>query len=302
MTRAAEVEVFGRLGSYEYWNKYHSYTYDVYYEGLSRPKIGARNGGFFSGYISPLIRYQTSGYAWGKALLENRHFLVNFNAELYRRTAEDAATPNMEDRLIEIGAAVQPRVEGQAFARWYRRQGILRTDPGSGYFLYHRVNQWTVDYFYRDDTGRETMQTGKDVTWSVYDHLNRRLDQGSGKTSAAGWFDFQPVLPDGYRGRVKVVLSSDSPLGEVSDISFRYAGSESGGFGIIRGVNRGTLTITPLAHRLAAVLLNVTNGGFCAPTLGRFRGRFEAVFVNKDGQVLRVKFNKDRSNYFLKIP
>ena len=45
MVRAAEIEIFNRLPGYDYsMGKHHSYQYDVYYEGLNRPSIGAQNG------------------------------------------------------------------------------------------------------------------------------------------------------------------------------------------------------------------------------------------------------------------
>ena len=301
MVRAAEVELFNRLPSYTYWNRHHSYSYDVYYEGLSKRVIGGLNGSLTMGYVSPLVRYQLSGYAWSKVFFQNWKFFVHFNAELYRMTQVDGATPHDELRLMDIARNAQPVVEGVGFRKWYRRQGVLTTNPPRGYFIYPRVNQWTVDYFARDRSGKETMQPWKSVNWEVYNHSNQYIDGGTGVTSSMGWFDYRPAIPEDYSGRIKVVLRAMSPLGEVANTSYRYIGAESGIFGIVTGALSGNMTVTPLGKRSEAVTVEVARGAFVAPSLKSLRGRFEAVFVSKRGLKVSKRFNKDRSNYFLQM-
>ncbi len=301
MTRAAEVEIFSQLPAYDYWNRNHDYTYDIFYEGLIKQKIGAHNGNLFSGYVAPLLRYQTSGYAWAKALLENSQFLEKFNQELLDRTLLDPSTPFVESKLVDIATRVQPRVENRAFPLWYSQQGVLNTEPPRGYFLYQRINQSTVDFFFRNYAGRETMQPGAEVSWTVYDHLNRPMDSGVGVSSANGWFDYYPALPPGHFGRIKAVVSTLSPEGPITDTTFRYAGDEAGIFGIVRRANRGALTIIPLDEPSASVTLKVVRGCFSAPSLTARRGRFRAVFTNTAGHIFSKRFNKDASNYFLTL-
>lgn len=302
MTRAAEVEVFNQLPTYVHWDENHSYTYDVYYEGLNKQKIGSRNGNFFAGYIGVLLRYQLGGYAWAKALLENSNFLADFNRELYTRTLSDPTTPSTESTLLDIATTVQSKVENKTFSTWYNQQGVLNTDPPEGYFLYQRINQFTVDYFYRDPSGTETMQPNVTVEWAVYDHSNVLLDNGSGVTSANGWFNFIPALPAGYTGRITVVVTTTSPNGLISDTTLRPAfGFEAGIFGIVRNADTGTITLTPLDDPAAAVTLDVVNGAFSAPSLASVRGRFRAVFTNSAGKKFSKRFNKDASDYFVSI-
>jgi hypothetical protein len=302
MTRAAEVEVFNRLPAYTHWDENHGYTYDVYYEGLNRQVIGSRGGNFFLGYVSVLLRYQLGGYAWAKGLLENATFLADFNRELYIRTLSDPTTTSTESKLLDIAIAVKRRLERRSFLRWYKAQGVLNTDPPTGYLLYQRINQFTVDFFFRDASGVETMQGGATIDWSVYDHQDTLLDSGSGVTSSFGWIAFYPVLPGGHTGRIKVVAIATSPGGVIRDTVRRFAGSEQGVFGIVENTNAGNITITPLADPTPPVALSVVNGAFSAPSLATVKGPFKALFTNTSGRQFRKSFTKDASAYFLSMP
>lgn len=302
MARAAEVELFSRLEGYGHsFDGHHSYSYDVYYEGLDRAAIGGRGGSFFLGYVSPLVRYQLAGYAWGKVLIENGRFFVDFNRELYAASlATDGGVP--EARLVEIAAAIQPVVEGEPLSTWYSRQGVFNTDPPRGYVLYQRINQLIVDYFYRDANGLEVMQADAPFTWRVYDDGDTLVDQGEGTTNALG-VGFIPTLrvPDGYAGRLRVVASTVSPEGPIEDVAFRPAGNEQGVFGVVLGATSGTVTITLLDDPTPAEGVRVEHGAFSAPGLATVRGRFEALFSSDDGRIARRLFTKDASDYFVRL-
>jgi hypothetical protein len=300
MTRATEVEVFDHLPAYNYFNRNHSYTYDVYYEALNKQKIGSKYGNFFLG-APLLLRYQLSGYAWAKCLLENPKFLANFNRKLYAMTLLDSTTLSTESELINIASKVQPKVENKAFKTWYRHQGVLNTNPPNGYFLYQRINQFTVDYFYRDQYGVETLQPGATVDWVVYDHNDVPVDSGTGVTSVNGLINFIPTLPTDYTGRINVVVRTNSPNGLVRDSTLGYAGNTEGCFGIVKNANTGTITIAALDANIAPVKVNLVNGSFSAPSLANIRGRFHIVFVNSAGETFSKQFNKDASNYFVSI-
>lgn len=305
MTRAAEIEVFNRLApAYTHsFDQSHSYTYDVYYEALNRSAIGSRGGAFFAGYISPLLRYQLAGYAWGKGLLENPEFLVTFNKGLYASALLDQTILFTESKLVALAAAAQPTVEGAPFDTWYGKQGVLDTDPPAGYFLYQRINQFTVDYFFRDDaTGVETMQPHSPIQWAVYDHRDSLLGSGSAVTSANGLVDLQGEvegLLSGHSGRFKLVTNATSPGGPVSDTALRSAGAASGVFGALAEGESGAVTITPLDAPGGPVTVGVENGGFTAPSLGSVKGRFAAVFQDSSGRTVARQFTKDASDYFL---
>ncbi|MCI0749680.1 MAG: hypothetical protein L0Y32_03915 [Nevskiales bacterium] len=311
MTRAAEVEVFNQLPTYLHWDENHGYTYDVYYEGLNKPKIGSFQGGAFAGYVSALLRYQLAGYAWAKALLENPTFLVDFNREFYARMLSDSTTRTSEPKLLEIAVAVQPAVENKPFSTWYAQQGVFNTAPPEGYLLYQRINQYTVDYFHRNGS-TITMQPGASIDWAIYDHNNLLLDSGSDVTDASGSFSIRyptgPLLPPGYTGRITVVVKATSPDGPVIDATQRPAGVDSfpsgqaGVFGIVRNANTGTLALTPLDDPAASVTVNVVDGAFSAPSLAPVRGRFLAVFTHPLGQKFGKRFNKDASDYFVSVP
>jgi hypothetical protein len=300
MARAAEIELFDRLDAYEHsFDERHGYGYDVYYEGLDRAAIGGRGGSFFLGYASPLVRYQLAGYAWGKVLIENSGFFVDFNRALYAASAAaEGGVP--EARLVEMAATVQPAVEGAPFTSWYGRQGVLDTNPPGGYFLYQRINQLIVDYVYRDASGLEIMQPNAPFAWRVYDDRDTVLDEGDGTTNGSG-VGFIPALrmPDGYAGRLRVVASAVSPAGPIENVAYRPAGGEQGVFGVVIGSSSGTVTFSPLDDATLAVGARVERGAFSAPSLATVRGRFEATFAGDDGSIARRRFTKDASDYFV---
>jgi hypothetical protein len=307
MTRAAEVEVHNRLANYTHWDEHHSYTYDVYYEGLNTQAIGAQNGNFFQGYVSALLRYQLSGYAWAKAFLENSNFFARFNKKLYAQMLSDPTTAGTESKLLSILTTVQPTVEGKSFLTWYGQQGVFNTNPPKGYFLYQRINQFTVDYFYRDYTGSETMQPNATIQWAVYDDKDNLLDSGSGVTSANGFISIEPIMPANYTGRIKVVTTTSSPTGTISNTKFRTArtsdspGGTAGVFGTTPHSHSGTLTITPLNNSDPPVIVSVSKGAFYVPWFVAVEGRFRVDFTSADGLSFSRWFTKDASDYYLLI-
>jgi hypothetical protein len=303
MTRAAEVEVSNLIPTFVHWDENHSYEYDVFYEALNKPQIGSAGGDFFNGYISPLLRYQLAGYAWGKALLVNAGFLRDFNSRYYARVLTDPNVAGTESALLDIASSVQVNLEGIAFRTWYSKQNIFQTSPPQGYFVYQRTQSYlgtVVDYFQRDAWG-ETMKPNSLVKWVVSDFQGVSLSTGSGVTSANGWVAFTPSVPTGYTGRIKVVVSASSPGGTIKDTSFRYVGQESGVFGVVKNGSFGLLTITAKDGSIAPISVNVTNGGFSVPSLAGLRGEFTAVFQQQSRPSLSRQFIKDASNYFLFI-
>src|SRR5262249_19198454 len=149
----------------------HSYTYDVYYDALNRPAIGAKIGAILSG-PNPLLRYQLGGYAWAKPYLQNASFFANFNAGYYPQAIATPSLRSNESALIAIAAQAQSSVEGQQFQTWISQQQVLNTNPPVGDFLYHRINQWTIDLFNRPSTpagtpAPEVPYSGTTIQWSL---------------------------------------------------------------------------------------------------------------------------------------
>jgi uncharacterized repeat protein (TIGR01451 family) len=303
MVRAAEIEIFNRLPDLSYpIGRNHSYTYDVYYEGLNKPVIGARHGDFYAGYTSALLRYQLAGYAWGKALLENPLFLSEFNRELFAEAALDALVLSDEPRLVAIAEGIQPTVEGKTFLRWYGQQGVLNTSPAAGYFLFNRVNQWMVDYFFRNDDGLEIMLAGMPLLNTIYDCDDLVLATVTTATSPFGVASTEPPSPLGYTGRLKLVATAAlPPTGEIGDTTFGYAGDEVGVFGIIQDQNSGLVRIVSLDDSIPPVEATVVHGAFTAASLTAVRGRFVATFTDPAGRQVSRQFTKDASAYFLPI-
>src|SRR5262249_54511488 len=152
-------------------------------------------GNFFWGYVAPLLRYQLAGYAWGKAVIENSAFFVNFNREYYDRLGDDSTTRSAESTLVEFAATVLPQVDGRPFREWYGLHGVFDTNPPAGYFLYNRgdgMPNFVVDYFWRTPTGFESMQAKALVDWKFYDYSGNLADVGQGPTSDNGWLSVTP--------------------------------------------------------------------------------------------------------------
>ena len=302
-TRAAEVEVFNQLADYNQPDENHSLSDDVYYEGLNRQIIGSLNGNFEGNF--QFLRYQLSGYAWAKALIENSYFLADFNRELYSRTLLDTSVLWTESKLLDIASAIQVSVEGEPFRTWYGQQGVLNTDPPGGYFLYSR-DMNTLYFYLRDQSGGEHAQANQRIQWTVYDYQDSPLSSGSGVTTDYGWIDLIYALPTDYKGRIKIVAAADSPYGTISDTSIwpdrHYEGTGIGVFGVVKNAINGSITVTSLDDPQLSVSQNIVNGFFSAPSLATVRGRFLAVFTNTSGQSFPKQFTKDASDYFLLIP
>ncbi len=123
-------------------------TYDVspFYDWYNQRALGASKfipsnlrdqplpisgslGGIF------LLRYQMSGTAWEKLLVEYPTFIARFNQGYYANPALAADVPG----LVALGQQVlntlrpsDPTVEGLSFAEWFRRQYILETHTTAG--------------------------------------------------------------------------------------------------------------------------------------------------------------------------
>src|SRR5207244_3683060 len=112
-----------------------------------------------------------------------------------------------------------------------------------GWFLFQRVNQFTVDYFHRNASGEEAMQPDAEVRWEILDVFGKTVRSGTAKTSENGWASFIPSWPASTIGRVTIVASVSSPDGTVRDSSRRMAGPDAGVFGVIEDADSGTIAI-----------------------------------------------------------
>ena len=174
-------------------------------------------------------------------------------------------------------------------------------------FLYQRINgvvanaiSLSLDFFARQPDGIEVMQAGAPVDWAIYDHADVLLASGSGVTSANGLLPVDAILPPRPSGRIKVVANGTAPGGGATDTMLAYLGVPGGVFGIVTSADTGSVTITPL-DRGQTRTVPVVNGAFAAPDMVRLRGRFDAVFTGAGGATIARRFNKDRSDYFVRL-
>jgi hypothetical protein len=303
LTRAAEIEVFDRLTNYTHpSDEFHGYDYDQYYDALNRPAIGSANGNVTTNITLTALKYNIASYAWAKALIEDNNFIRNFNDSLYERAAIDPNILSSPGALKGIVANIKPVVEGLPVDLWYSRQHIFDMSPPVGYALYQRVNQYVIDYFYRDEYGNETPQSGAQLSWQVFDYAGNLLTSGSGSSSPGyGWVDCHLSFPN-YTGRVKIVASVQSPQGLLADTVYRSnQPGASGVFGVVDGANTGIVSVTPLDTLMPTQTASLVNGAFYIASLKNVRGRFRVEFSYPGcGHVSRV-FVKDRSSYFVSI-
>jgi hypothetical protein len=296
--RAAEVEILARLGA-SYWDSHHSYVHDIWYDSLNSPSIAAVNGKW--GGFNPLLRYQISGYAWAKVMIENPNFFPSFNAELARRTLLDPQTPYDEAKLRPIAAAAQATVEGRPFLNWYGLQHIFDM-PAPGWVVNINPSQFpAIITVFSRYSGFESTRPNELVPWSVYDHTGAQLGGGFTRTNQWGWFDASFPYPSGYTGRLEYRATAGGGAVNVwNERKWACLGDWSGVFGVTLGADTGTLRIRSLDHPGLHVTTPVMNGRFDAPSLESVRGRFEATFDASDSRIkLSRQFTKDSAAYFL---
>jgi hypothetical protein len=209
----------------------------------------------------------------------------------------DPTTLSSETELLEIGRNAQSDVEGQPYLDWYHRQGVLDTNPPDGYVLYQRINQFTLDFFYRTGSN-ETMHGNAPIQWALYDANDVIRDSGTATTDVNGLVSISPAL-SGYTGRIRVALSASSPNGPVTDTAFRSGGGEAGIFGIVRQAKTGTVSINSLDLTGQSANVSVVDGAFSAPSLQSARGRFQLIYSGPGGLTIERQFTKDAAAYFV---
>lgn len=83
---------------------------------------GGSTGGVY------LLRYQMSGSAWLKVLVEHPGFLREFNSRYYSNPGNYTDSPQLTALAQQTLSAVSgnANVEGQPFAKWFEKQHVLR--------------------------------------------------------------------------------------------------------------------------------------------------------------------------------
>ncbi len=307
--RAVEVEACKRAGLAN--TNAHDYYYDVAYEELNRPVVGAKNGRLWAGWSQSLLRYQLAGYAWAKAMIEDDTFFIHFNSALYAAAVADLSILSDEEGLKVFAADAKPTIEAVDFETWYPAQHVLNTDPPTGNFIYIRASNNTSVVVYllnRQASGTESDLGGLQIDWTAADCEGNVFASGSGTTTDYGWVpidtpEFRRYYYDyGYEGRVEVMASAVVDGERLEDISYIKSSPGNGVFGVVVGEDTGTIELTPLESGLLPVSVPVSNGAFQADALLPVRGPIQYVFTSTGGDSTDpVVFTKDATPYFLHI-
>lgn len=300
-TRAAEIEVTRRAGISN--PNDHSYSYDIHYQELNQPTVGARFGSIaFGGWSQTLVRYQLAGYAWSKAFLEAGSTFTSFNAAYYARAATDLSVPNREAALWQLFATTKPTVEDMPFSSWYPRQFVLGTQPPVGDFVFVRAvepSNLLAALFTRDENGNEFNLPGVNVSWWVTDTTGAAIASGSGTTTSTGIVSI--AAPISATGRHEVFARATINSALKSSSGFIKAPEGTGVFGVVVGADTGSVTLTPLDVAVAPVTVPVAQGAFDAPTLNGVRGRVRYVFSSGTLSTPAQVLTKDDAPYYLNI-
>ena len=290
MARAAEVAVLNVVQDESYWDLFHRYDKDVYYEQI--------NLGGLIGFDYGLPNYQLAGYVWSKMYLEDNEFLRKFNQEYYARRAQGGFEAN-PDSLKEIVKKIKPSVEDVDLERWYSKQNVMRTDPATGYHMMLTGDTKTIYVFYRDLWGTETMLSGINVQWDIYDHQGNLLLTGNDTTSQNGWIQLPQFL--GYEGRIKIIAKaaiSGEEITRTFDSITLLSSNFPGIFGILLNGSEGNVVITHLSDGITETV-SVINGAFYAPSMEQLSGKFLAEYQREDGTWVGKVFTKDSSDYLV---
>lgn len=307
MTRAAEVEVMGRMpASYltDYFDRAHSYPDDVNYEMFNdTPAVGAPGGEFWTDRDPALtfLRYQLSGYAWAKAYLEDPQFFVRFDAALYQASLTNPSVTSDEGALVRLAAAALPTVETLPFDQWYHAQRVFDTSPPTGELLLFRYippYALTVHALRRAADGTEVPLTGRSVPWSAVDVAGAQIGAGTATTGSDGSTSLPLSVPSGYTGRIGLSATTGSGAQAVTTKVNASWTQGSGVYGTVPRSNGGYVEVRNLgtAGRVCATL---AAGAFDVANLGPVRGRFSATVHYDDGVTVTRSFNKDAAPYFV---
>jgi hypothetical protein len=299
MVRAAEVEIMNRLPKYEYENRNHSYSVDIYYEANNESTVSAFNGKFFSGFINAFLRYQQAGYAWGKCLIEDENFLVKFNESYYEKARQDSDIAKNSDELKKIVREILSKVEGQDFEKWFSSQAVFDFSPESGYQMFLKRDSQNFYIFHRDEDGKEKMIPDASFTWKIYDYAGEELGDGKGKTNSNGWNWLNLSVPASKATRVRIAVEANLPNGQVLKKEFvSHVGlAEKGIFGIVENYDSGKIRVSGKNFKTE---VPVVNGTFSVPKLEETAGTFKLEYV-RDGKNLEKTITKDASGYYVTL-
>jgi hypothetical protein len=312
MTRAVEDEVLKQIPDRyppgtSNPNEFHQHHYDVFYEALSKEKLG---GNVHEDDVNGLVKYELGGYAWAKMYYENPNFFINFNKEYYKACRLDKSIKDSENKIIGITAAVLPTVESTPTHIWFARQGCMDQTPPEGNFIYMRESSYAgnngivICCYSRSEDGYVKKNANINISWVIYDCRGQIIYNGQGKTEGNGiLFSNYEDRPD-YHGRIKIVATTNDFPQSVSDTYITTIPQNgehgSGVFGALPNTNEGTLSFYyPSDSDSYIASVPVVDGAFNAPELKALQGKIRAVYRDGSGQGFEKSFTKDACDYFL---
>jgi hypothetical protein len=296
--RAAEIKINNRL-NYPHWDKHHSYFLDVYYEFNNQEAVASRDGYIFSG-LDPLLKYQQSGYAWTKPLIEKADFFIEFNRKYYARALADPSISGNVEELKNIAREIKPKVEGKEFDKWYSRQNIFNMAPKEGYQIMLRGYGIILYMFYRFGDGYEMMVPDAEISWQIYGSQNEILGSGTGFTNDMGWVEIS-TYSLGYKGRIRIDVTARVDSVEIRQSYFVSTATSSGLFGIVKNRRNGKIKVYD-KHGVRVGKALVINGAFAVPEVEKLAGKFTVQYYSNSGILLATRIvTKDASNYFVII-
>jgi len=132
------------------------------------------------------------------------------------------------------------------------------------------------------------------------------LASGSDVTDSGGGIEIFKKLD--YTGRIKTVVSTQRPEGEITAYFLRKTGVYTPGdppygvFGIVKNQTSGYVTVTPLDDPTPPFDADLINGSFNIPSFASIKGRFSIVYTDLYGREYGPRiFTKDASGYFVVV-
>lgn len=295
MTRAAEIAAFNELPQYQYDNRNHSYSIDVFYDLNNEPSIASKRGDFFRGFPNPFMKYQQAGYAWGKVLIEDNAFLSNFNSEYYALGYGDPSMSGNTVNLKGIAEKIKHRVENEYFKTWYDQQYIFNENPETGYQTLYKGDTAVLYVFYRDSGGFEQPLQGVPVSWDIFSCEGTKLSGGTDVTSDYGWVGF-PLNQTQYQGKVRIDADIHLPELTLKRTVLATTAPQAGIFGITEKCS-GEIDFVRVSSDGKSNVRNatITNGAFSIPELESIPGKFTII----ERGVTKKTITKDASSYFV---
>lgn len=301
IAQAAELEVCHQLGVAPSFDDHRSHDGSVYSEGYHRRGLARKL------CASSLIYYQVGAYAWFKMHQESASVFTSFHSAYYAQFFSNPDLASDAPALQTLLVAAVPEVEGRPTAEWMESSWLFENAVGRSYELLSRTENMTIRYFLRDEYGQTSNLTNAPLQWTAYDCNGLILGAGTVSTNAWGWADLWPSsFP--YTGRLKLHVQAVAPDGSiVQDVDWKWYDqsllyTDHGLFGVVLGLQAGTITAWPAGAPDQAQSGPIANGQFDLKNLRTYRGKLQVSVQDEGGATVASRtVIKDSSSYFARV-